>query len=602
MRTWRCALSAFYVYQGGAAQDVVGATSVMTRKGFGEPRHTRCGDWNVLHWRKQLVPSAPVDVSGDCGDHLFAFGAPVVEGEDWPTGIKRLLDACRTDTVTKTRVRGSYFLLYWTGTNWRLYFDAAGTYHVFASVDSRVLSSSFLAVLAGSPRPLPLNRIAVAEKLATGYLTPPHTLVDGIIQLPSAFGLGQGRHSDLEVRWLPGSSGPSTTEPKRRRDSSVADQARAVREHLAAITPMAAGLRADLGLSSGFDSRLILAARGDLGASMQLHSHATRGVHDRELSLVRQLAEYTKLPLRAVETRDLAALDGDALEATVLDGLYFYDARFSHNMGILSEVYTRGYRARVHEGAGFALNGLGGEVLRNYYATPPFGVCLRPWMDRHVYYPFARTAIGNDSLLDVVHERKVAHLESRVGAVGRGGFVSRRWLRTYYSCVRMPDGDATNGDALSQLVFYHMPFMEPHVVEQALQAEPHIGVAGSFQGSVIEAIDPGLAAMQSHYGHVLNVVPGRVRLKEGVRYVTPHAVQAQYVRRKLRQFEHARVSEFDSLSERAPLLKRFKEVLQDCVLRGRFEDGLLHYAQRPTMLGVGAFLLEFQSKLDLGGP
>ena len=63
--------------------------------------------------------------------------------------------------------------------------DRLNVQHVFFNENHSCVSSSFLAVLVASPHPFRLNRLAAYEKLTTGYIISPDTLVEGIQQVNS---------------------------------------------------------------------------------------------------------------------------------------------------------------------------------------------------------------------------------------------------------------------------------------------------------------------------------------------------------------------------------------------------------------------------------
>ena len=587
-------MGAFLLYQKSASLCVEDARLVFGKKGFSAPAEFALGRWTLLQYGKMLA-SPENHVAGAGGTSLHACGTVVYRGLGCRDSLHRLLADFQAGQVDQEQLLGSFCLLFWNGRYVSVLLDRSRTLHVFGNEDRTCLSSSFLAALSASPRARPLNRLAACEKLATGYIVSPDTLVEGIQQVDGDVGATYRAEEDgacfVPVRARP---------PRSLRRASVADsiagQVSRLQSHFRAMDALHVESRGELGMSSGYDSRLVLACAQFLSRPMDLHTHGTPGIHNAEREVVQQIAARRGLVLSQVSTRRIEDHGAEEIAALLDDGLYFYDGRCSHNMGAFGEVYTRAYKARVLGTHRLGWNGLGGEMYRNYYFTADRPVNLRHWLDRHVYYPFASEAWGNAEEYEAMHRRKVEKMARRLETAipERAEFL---WLRRYYSEIRMPDCDATNNDALNQLAYFHTPFMDAALVAEALDATPHIGCGGTYQARLIRALDPGLAAFPTHYGHALDPIPLRPRLQSWWKCQVPEFVQRIRLRTRLRRMEPRIVPEYQAFAQGVPALGEIREALCSSVLRGRFEDAMIHYAQKPTTIFVGSFLRAFQHKI-----
>ena len=86
------------------------------------------------------------------------------------------------------------------------------------------------------------------------------------------------------------------------RAASVRRQLECLREHFTCFDRLHQEFDGDLGLSDGYDSRLLLACGQFLSKPLTLHTHAIAGVHDRSRRIARQMAVIAGQPVSELET------------------------------------------------------------------------------------------------------------------------------------------------------------------------------------------------------------------------------------------------------------------------------------------------------------
>jgi hypothetical protein len=586
-------MGAFFLYHNDAELCLDEVSQLFEKKGFRAPRRFLFGSWNLWLYRKILAHSDNY-LRDDQGSAIASCGTVVYRGLGYRDSLKRLLSDFRTGNLDQEQLLGSFCLVFWDGEIVSILMDRSGTFHVFANDVHTCLSSSFLGLLTASPSPLPLNRLALCEKMATGYIVSPDTLVEGIEQLDSdvaaTFSYSSSGLQVLSVCARP----PIELHNKGLRES-IACQISRLQIHFKAMDALHREAHGDLGLSSGYDSRLLVACAKYLSTPIDLYTHGTQGVHEFEASIARQIATNRNQKLHQISTRRIEDLSADDTETLLNDALYFQDGRCA-NMGAFSEVHTKSYRLNVAGNNYLSWNGLGGEMYRNFYFSANRNVTLRHWMNRHVYYPFAPDAWGCRDDYESMHRRIIAKVSRRLGT-DVSSQVSFLWLRRYYSEVRMPDCSAIKNDAHNQLSCFHTPFMDATLVAEALNATPYIGYAGSYQARLIQHIAPALAKLQTHYGHPLDHIPYKYRCTAFIRSLVPNYIHYIKMRRKLRRAETSFLTSYYGFSSQVRMLGEIHDVLSDVVFRGRFKDAMIHYAQRPTAIFVGSFLREFHHKI-----
>lgn len=589
-------MGAFLLFKQREDFDLSAAGNVFSKKGFPAPQELTFGSWNLWLYHKLLFDEGH-NIYSDSGWSVSACGTVVYRGLGYRESLHRLLSDFRAANIDQEELLGSFCLLFWDGKTVSVLMDQSRTFHVFSNDAHTCISSSFLAVLEASPTPLPLNRLAVCEKMSTGYIVSPDTLVEGIQQVDGDVA-ETFSSPKLGIQFLPVSARPPVAFHDQGIDDSIARQISRLETHFRAMDALHAESHGDLGISSGYDSRLVLACRHFLSQPMALYTHGTKGVHDREAGIAKQIAKHCGFGLNQVATKRMENHSAENVAAILDDALYFQDGRCA-NMGAFSEVHTRSYKMRVIGKHHLGWNGLGGEMYRNYYFAANRSVNLRRWLDRHVYYPFASEAWGCSEEYEEMHRRKVAKLFHRLGEPVHE-MVDFLWLRRYYSEIRMPDCNAVKNDAHNQVAFFHTPFMDATLVAEAINASPYIGCNGAYQARLIRTLDAGLAAIPSHYGHALDRIPLRPRLQAWVKCNLSEDIQRRRRQNILRQSATHVVPDYLAFSRRVPILNEIHDILCSTVLSGPLDAALIHYAQRPTALFIGSFLHAFQHKLRLG--
>lgn len=587
-------MGAFLLYKSGCEIDAASTRSVFEKKGFDAPRVFQLGAWTLWLYRKQLIETDNFVKDDATGNMAFSVGTPIYRGKSYMGSLKSLLVDFAADSLDQTRLIGSCCVLFWDGRQVKCLTDRQNTLHVFYDERREVVSSSFLSLVAASKTPRNLNRLALCEKLSTGYIVSPDTLVEGVSQIDDA-GM-RDWPSGTGVDWIchPGRAiGEGCLTFK----DGICRQHEVLKRHFLACDAISQEFGGELGLSDGFDSRLVLACAKYFSSPIGVHTHATKGSHDESKLLVEAMAKIAGVTVKEVPTSRMEELSPGRIAEVMEDGLYYYDGRCSHNMGAFSETYTRWYRRQIIDSRLFSLNGLGGELYRNYYETSTCPVDLEDWLDSRVYYYFAGDAVESEEIFRAMRQHTRDKLIARVGETMRNGKVDFLWRRDYYSSVRMPDCDANNNDAHQQLQFFHTPFMDEDIVAEGLRATPFIGVGTTFQAALITDISRAIAACQSHYGYPFTHVPFKPLLKAWVRGHIPDALLYKRNKAKTRRDCATTAERFVKLTDCVPALAAIRTALFDFKAVRSFDTAMIEYAQRPTTFSVGKFLQAFGGKV-----
>jgi hypothetical protein len=356
--------------------------------------------------------------------------------------------------------------------------------------------------------------------------------------------------------------------------------------------------QADIGLSGGYDSRLLFLLCRDAGFPVSLHSHLTAGTHETELRVAETIAKMRGARLRVVRTRRVENLEESEVERMLLENLYYFDGRNTHSMGAFSETYTRSYKVATIGEARVSLNGKAGEIYRNCYTTARDGVDFGGWMRNHVYYSIAKSALRATHAWRTLHEHIIRKMEARLN-VDLTGSTDLLTTRRYYGEIRSPDCYGSIDDAHNQVAFHLTPFIDYSILQTAYEATSYLGASGAFEAAMMTTLDAEIAGLHSTHGYSLTHEPFAHRLHCLIKAALPERFWVWRTECTIRRSDlgMAALRTYPALRERSGMIRRAEEAL--CAFAPLVDWHMLMRVpeSRATALFVGTFLCEFGGKL-----
>ena len=593
-------MGAFFLFKKNTNLLFDDVAQVFNRKGFSDPDEFELGNWKLWLYRKQLISTPNFHIEED-GYTIFCCGTVIYRGLGYQDTLKRLLTDYRERHLDQDELLGNFILFFWNGKKLTALTDRLNVQHVFFNDNKSCFSSSFLALLMASPYSLPLNHLATYEKLTTGYILSPETLVEGIQQINTRI-----QESFTEKNLLTFIHHPSVPPSNEFRiesfDDSINRQLELLKQYFTRLDRLHCEFGGELGLSSGYDCRLILALSRQLTRPIGLHTHHTLGVHDEEQLLAEKLSEISGNDIISVSTRRMEEQAEDRLDEILRDSLYFFDGRCANSIGAFSETYTNKYRKQTLGQNRLGLNGLGGEIFRNSYFTPQGKFSWPAWMDRNVFYPFSSEIVGSPAickrLKNNIHNKIVSLLQSRIPDKS-----DLHTAHTYYGRIRMPECAGNVNNAYNQVSFFLTPFIEYSIIQEALNAISHIGCNGNYQAWMIRHAAPDLAEVRSHYGFSFSRIPMQYILKSKLKSMIPLPLLNHRKRYDLLHKKSSSDSrKFTDFCAQSKTILEIEVALKDFFSQSDWPKAMLHYAQRRSTIFTGSFFREFSAKIRMTNP
>jgi hypothetical protein len=563
-------------------------------KGFNDRVQFNLGNWKLWLYRKQLINVHNYYKAED-GWAVFCCGTVVYRSLGYSDSLERLLCDFRKNLLDQDELIGHFCLLFWDGRQLTMLTDRLNIQHVFTNKNLSCLSSSFLAVLVACPHPLPLNRLAAYEKFTTGYILSPDTIVEGIQkvneELKKSFkdGLTFIRQETLPMLRKSHNKGYN---------ESIERQLNILNAYFKSIDRLHCEYGGELGLSNGYDCRLLLALSRRLARPIGLHTHNTIGVHEAERRIAEKLSNINGNEIISHPTKRMEEQTEERLKGILEDSLYFFDGRCANSIGAFSEIYTVGYRKKSLGKHRLSLNGLGGEIFRNSHCTPITQFSWAAWMNRNVYYPYSSLIVTPPNIYKNLKKHIHQKIENNL-QLSIPEWVDLHTAHSYYGLVRMPECAGNVNNAYGQVSFFLTPFIEYQVIREALKAVPYIGCNGRYQAAMICHAAPDLAEVMSHYGFPFSTVSLAYLLKSKLKSTIP--LSFLNIRQRLiffRKKVYADLNVFEKFCSQSKTIREILNSLMYFFPESDWSNSFLHYAQRRATIFTGFFLMAFSGKIQ----
>ncbi|MCB9472479.1 MAG: hypothetical protein H6678_01580 [Candidatus Delongbacteria bacterium] len=589
-------MGAFLLHARDERMDERGLAEVFAQRGFSSVQRLELGS-SILHLagKRHLTLSnlCQRELSGAHRALLAVTGSLVYDGLSWDEALERLMDDLLEDTLRTDRLAGAFCLIFHRSDRDavpRVISDPSGLYHLFQDSRGRVLSSSQLLVLHALPEPWTIDRAACLDLLTSGYLVAPRTVFEDLRLVTTASPPLTASCFRFEAQLVDVSTVPDV---RGGLAAHVEFQLESLKEHLALCRGLTRTLGVDMGLSGGYDSRLLILLAHDGQIPFSCHTHVKEG-DDRDRVIARMLAERLGLPLAELVTTAPGAMPPEELEAVLSSSFAFYDGHAVEMMNLLKHEYTPEYRVRALGRMGINLSGVGGEIFRNYNYTRPVGsMDARSWVAYHVInHRNLRCVAAEDARESMVNRQTAAIL----GALGLASTrrLDFRQTRRYYGEVWLSNWHGVRNSVESTLAVYLTPFSDRRVLRNALASSAHLGVSGKFEAAMIQALNPELASLPSNYGHDFSRIPLKHSLRAGIRAWLPNPLKLALARRMARTSGSRQAA--DALISRHPILARALEQLERLELPLDWNSYLAGPSMRILAFSLGYVLHRLEAR------
>ena len=451
------------------------------------------GGYRLMVNRKTLAASC-VHYAGQDGS-AYGTGTFAYKCGDPEESLRSLVSDFVEGRYDQASLLGHYFIFLFLPEGIRILTDGTGLVKAWHDGEGSFLTSSFLlaARLMGSRV---LNREAATENLVTGGITGNETLLRGISIFSHASArLFSGIGFVIPATGEPGRSPASVSE-------ALGSQAELLTGYFRSWSRLAGKGGPDIGLTGGYDSRLVLACARDRFDDLQVHSHH-RPAGSEELRIARLIAEGEGLRFVSPQVIPPEDMDDAMLERVMESSFRFNDGNISLHCNWMEEYNTAEYRMKVLGDRRLGMSGIGGEQYRNHDR-----LYIKPWFFRQwLKYSWLRRVSGNVFLSkrdeDLILDRIRIKISEALGFSAGKVFIDLHDLKRIQNEVQIPAYRGARTDAENRLSWYLSPLADVHIASAAYSITRFLKDSKRFEGDLIRLISPALAAYPTDYGHDL---------------------------------------------------------------------------------------------------
>lgn len=496
---------------------------------------------------------------------IYAVGTFFYKDFSFSDSLKFVLSDFAQDKLSNEEMYGHYALLIYHNQKFHLLNDALGAIRLFSNSEKTRFSSSFLGLWFSQPQVLQLNQWAVYEKIAKGYICAPDTLVEGIEDITYEVFQFQFliKHQSLKISYQKGSQ-------------SVDYQISEIKKYYNRVFNLAEGNTISLGVSGGYDSRLLL---GLIQSYSDVYLFTYHSMDETEIA--RKLSDAVGLNLNIKKTPRTSELKLSKSEEILKDLIYHYDGRTAGNSGAFSVAGTKQHNLYHLKDISIGINGKGGEVYRNYYNLSNRSYSFQDWFTALELYSSADFVFNTEQkkqLLGKIHDK----IRNRLS-------VEKNWSRwhiqRYYSEIRQADCEGAILTAHNKITRYIAPFLDANLLKFSYLSYDNAKRDSSFQMKIIQKLNPKLAAINSNYGHNFMKIPLKLKIKDSLIKSMPLKLRTERLKIVIKK------------AEDLPLSETEKQALS--FLKAHFPDinvdyCFSHYAQKEVATNLAYLLMEAQ--------
>ena len=460
-----------------------------TKRGFKKFKVCTFNDFEILYVAKIVIKELSFIEIGE--DFILSQGTFVYKKEFGASALRTFYSDLVSNSVDHNAMLGHFNLVYLFSKQVFIVSDAYNSLPIYYNQSRSMVSSSFLAV-SDYENHLTVNEDVIIENIITGcVLTNEETYFKEIGRLNS-----NSRIGNIQVIKLPY---PLQNDNK----TDIDNQTELYRQIASLETYFEECSKlikngVDIGLSGGFDSRLILSILDEYFPDcIKIHTHWKKKP-DNEMKISGELAKVIGKELNLVPVRNISECSIDEKESIVQQSFNFYDGQVRVNHSLFSEYRSHNYRLALLGNAQLGVAGLGGEQYRNdlsfAYNRYSFDFFIKEYVfDSVAKFEFV-TLEKERFFIDRIKKIIRSQIEFRSDR-----FLTYQEIRKYYNRTWVRSGPGLRNMAENQVSFFLSPFNDPFLSERALRIR-ELGYSIKFQSNLIKYFNPALAKVRSDYG------------------------------------------------------------------------------------------------------
>lgn len=474
------------------------------------------------------------------GNQFFLFGTLVYKREYSGPAAIQLLDDLNSANLDAEQLNGSFCLIYQSEKGLSIILDQQGIYQLYSNESYGLISNSFLAAHSMTDSPQP-DLMAIQANLILGYIPYPDTQFNQIkrIQKDNTF-------QDISLERY----GLNSSPPKLKTYFDHLEyQASRLTDYRDNVKDFLTDQGMEIGVSGGYDSRLILALFQNTDVPIHAHTHHKK--NDPDPIIARRICELLGLELE--ENRERLRLETEHHYQNLMESsMLQFDGRICSMMQYAKYEYTREYRNKVLKPGYCIVSGVGGEIYRNHNYFNPGLISLDLWIRYYLINHQVWESIKHEGREEFLEYLK-SFLTREMGDLKKVNyFVSKR----YYKDIWLRDWHGLRNSAENQYNYHLSPFADHTLANPSIFSSKHHKSLGKFEIDLIGEFCKPLLAIDSVYGFSFDNLPLKERIMESIKISIPVGLKF-YLGKQLAKSKRLRF-----VSSQNPIVRQNLEALK----------------------------------------
>jgi len=470
--------------------------------------------------RKALVgaPRGSVDnyiFQPSANELVIAAGTAIYKGKWGREALRALWKDFLKERISLKEIKGDYVLLFWDSRNLTMATSPGNLLPLYYNSSLRCASTSFLALALMMPL-IKIRKGVLLHNILTGCIIGARTYINGLNVVDDLQILCKNGIIDNYLTFDDNYSSHCVYSSL---EEAAQAQIDALRCFFNRVTPVLQKKGVWLGLSGGYDSRLLYILARETGSRLRVYTHY-KPDNDKEVSIARKIASRGGAELIEVKVRGISQMSREEICKNLERAFWACDGQVRLNWGWASDYRQKWYRKLVAGGAGVGLDGVGGERYRNftYFLGKMKG---EDWIRLVLINEAGYFSLSREERAKIAEDLWI--LVSNEIGWNKSDKVTLEAVHRFYNTIWLRNRAVQRVRLGNEIGMFLLPFADLEVANSSKNIIGFLGVGGGFEGAMIRMLDESLACIPSvYYSKGFPVANWRECLKGCIKYMLPY--------------------------------------------------------------------------------
>ncbi len=483
-----------------------------------------CGDYRLITFNKRSFENQNL-FQFDNEDFVASIGTPVYKNLAGEKAAAELYNDFKNKVnIDFSNFFGNFCYIIYVNRKLFLFNDYNGIYHVYCDESNQIFSNSFLAV-SSFLKNKSISKQGLYEYVFYGATFGSDTIIENIKQLTNKkiiqlipeflFRNKEFNHVDVKNNYY-------------KYEEWIENVSKDLINYFKIITENYNEF--SLGLSGGFDSRLILSLLLKCGNKPLIYTNGNP--NSAEVRISKSICEAFELDFQNFYENETLEFDKN-YSNEMAEEKFISDDGFNH-FGIFYSFLSKDLE--ISRKTKTNLNGMGGEIYRNRWNLPDKKININYFMKSQYLKNFQKDLVTDKFDKSIFFEkikRKIINgLDLKISNLK----MSPALINIIYPIFKMRYWAGRTCSKINQYCFSLLPFSEPYLYLKSIYIPNTYKIAGKFEAALIKKINPELAKFNSNY--TFNFFDGpdlRSLLVENIKIYTPVYIN-QFISKNIKHF------------------------------------------------------------------